>query len=79
MRVGFGLDGTYFGAIPGELFVGDSVVLVCAVLGSLAAGVLAAWGVCQAVFGLFRMWAAAEPAPTPAPEVAVPAAPILEG
>ena len=42
----------------------DSVVLVCAVLASLAAGVLVAHGVCLAMFGLFRMHArqvAAEP------------------
>ena len=31
------------------------VMLVCAVLASLATGVLAAYGVCLAMFGLFRM------------------------
>ena len=35
----------------------DSVVLVCAVLGSLASGVMAAYGVCIVMFGLFRMHA----------------------
>ncbi len=35
----------------------DSVVLVCAVLASLASGVLVAYGVCVAVFGVFRMTA----------------------
>ncbi|HEX9198380.1 MAG TPA: hypothetical protein VF865_02395 [Acidobacteriaceae bacterium] len=35
----------------------DSVVLVCAVLASLAAGVLVAHGVCLAMFGVFRMHA----------------------
>ena len=31
------------------------VVLVCAVLASLASGVLAAYGICVAMFGIFRM------------------------
>jgi len=35
----------------------DFVMLVCAVLAALAAGVLAAYGVCLAMFGLFRMHA----------------------
>ena len=35
----------------------DMVMLVCAVLASLATGVLAAYGVCLAMFGLFRMHA----------------------
>jgi hypothetical protein len=35
----------------------DFVMLVCAVLASLAAGVLAAYGVCVGMFGLFRMHA----------------------
>jgi len=35
----------------------DFVTLVCAVLASLAAGVLAAYGVCVGMFGLFRMHA----------------------
>jgi len=34
--------------------VSDSVVLVCAVLASMAFGVLVAYGVCEAVFGLLR-------------------------
>jgi hypothetical protein len=32
-------------------------MLVCAVLASLAAGVLVAYGVCVGMFGLFRMHA----------------------
>lgn len=32
----------------------DSVMLVCAVFGALAAGVLAAYGVCLAMFAMFR-------------------------
>jgi hypothetical protein len=57
--------------------VGDSVVLVCAVFGSLAAGVLAALGLCQAMFSLFRMSA---PHLAPTPEVPVSTtATILEG
>ena len=32
-----------------------SIVLVCAVLASLAVGVLVAYGVCMAMFGVFRM------------------------
>lgn len=37
--------------------VGDFVMLVCAVLASLTAGVLAAYGVCLGMFGVFRMHA----------------------
>ena len=36
----------------------DSVVLVCAVLASLASGVLVAYGLCVAMFGIFRIHAA---------------------
>jgi hypothetical protein len=32
----------------------SSIVLVCAVLASLAAGVLVAYGICQAMFALFH-------------------------
>ena len=32
----------------------DFVMLVCAVLASLATGVLMAYGVCVGIFGLFR-------------------------
>jgi len=39
----------------GVFWVSDSIVLVCAVLASLAAGVLVAYAVCQMVFGLMRM------------------------
>ena len=42
----------------------DSVTLVCAVLASLASGVLLAYGVCLAVFALFRMHALRSPAPS---------------
>ena len=35
----------------------DLVMLVCAVLASLASGVLAAYGVCVGMFGLFRVHA----------------------
>ena len=35
--------------------VTSSIVLVCAVLASLAVGVLVAYGVCMAMFGVFRM------------------------
>ena len=44
----------------------DSVVLVCAVFASLASGVLLAYGVCQAIFALFRMHARQAPAPSQA-------------
>jgi hypothetical protein len=37
--------------------VSDLVVLVCAVLASLASGVMVAYGACIAMFGLFRMHA----------------------
>ena len=35
----------------------DSMMLVCAVLGSLAAGVLAAYGICLGMFRIFRIHA----------------------
>jgi len=35
----------------------DSIVLVCAVFASLASGVLVAYGLCQLMFGLFRIHA----------------------
>jgi hypothetical protein len=35
----------------------DLMMLVCAVLAALAAGVLVAYGVCLGMFGLFRMHA----------------------
>ena len=44
----------------------DSVVLVCAVFASLASGVLLAYGVCQAIFALFRMSTRQSPAPSQA-------------
>ena len=33
----------------------SSIVLVCAVLASLAVGVLVAYGICMAMFATFRM------------------------
>ena len=35
----------------------DLLMLVCAVLAALTAGVLAAYGVCVSMFGLFRIHA----------------------
>ena len=35
----------------------SSIVLICAVLASLAVGVLVAYGVCIAMFGVFRIHA----------------------
>ena len=44
----------------------DLVMLVCAVLVALAAGVMVAYGACIAMFGLFRMHAKqAATAPSP--------------
>jgi predicted phage tail protein len=37
--------------------VNSSIVLVSAVLASLAVGVLVAYGVCMAMFGIFRIHA----------------------
>jgi uncharacterized YccA/Bax inhibitor family protein len=39
------------------LFVISSIVLICAVLASLAVGVLVAYGVCVGMFVVFRMHA----------------------
>jgi hypothetical protein len=39
------------------MFVNSSIVLISAVLASLAAGVLLAYGICLAMFGMFRMHA----------------------
>jgi len=61
----------------GNVSVSDSVVLVCAVLASLASGVLLAYGVCQAVFALFRVHAQQAPARSK-PRVAVSAS-VVEG
>jgi predicted phage tail protein len=55
----------------------DSVVLVCAVLASLASGVLVAYGVCLAMFGLFRM--TAQQATTKAEAAVRRPASIVEG
>lgn len=55
----------------------DTVTLVCAVLASMAFGVLLAYGVCQAVFALFRMHALRSPAPS---QVRLPSrATVVEG
>ena len=40
-------------------------MLVCAVLASLAAGVLVAYGVCLGMFGLFRMHGASRQVKAP--------------
>jgi len=40
-----------------EYFVYSSIMLICAVLASLATGVLAAYGVCIAMFNIFRIHA----------------------
>jgi predicted phage tail protein len=37
--------------------VNSSIVLISAVLASLAAGVLVAYGICMAMFGVFRIHA----------------------
>jgi len=54
--------------------VSTSIVLVVAVLGSLAVGVLAAYGVCLAMFALFRIHAhtltTAKPVVKVAPQIA---------
>jgi len=53
----------------------SSIVLVCAVLASLAAGVLLAYGICQAMFALFHSHArkiartASRPAIIPTPAI----------
>jgi hypothetical protein len=39
------------------MFVNSSIVLISAVLASLAVGVLVGYGVCIAMFGIFRMHA----------------------
>jgi uncharacterized protein (DUF2062 family) len=40
--------------VEGWISMGDSIMLVCAVLASLAAGVLVAYGVCVGMFAMFR-------------------------
>jgi hypothetical protein len=44
--------------VEGFAPLSDSVVLVCAVLASLASGVLVAYGLCVAMFAAFRIHAA---------------------
>ncbi|MDP9052228.1 MAG: hypothetical protein M3O31_16140 [Acidobacteriota bacterium] len=60
-----------------ELLLIDLLMLLCAVLGSLAAGVLAAYGVCVGLFGLLRTHAQQAPVKQVARVPA--AAPIAEG
>lgn len=43
--------------IPQEWLVNSSIVLISAVLASLASGVLVAYGICMAMFGVFRIHA----------------------
>jgi hypothetical protein len=57
--------------------VTDLLMLMCAVLASLAAGVLAAYGVCLGLFGLFRTHA--RQAPVKQVVRAASSAPIAEG
>ena len=40
------------------IWVTDSVVLICAVLASMASGVLVAYGICLGMFRIFQMHAA---------------------
>jgi hypothetical protein len=47
--------GTAEGPLPRESGLSATVMLVCAVLASLALGVLVAYGVCGAMFRVFRM------------------------
>jgi hypothetical protein len=54
-------------------------MLVCAVLASLAAGVLAAYGVCVGMFGLFRVHARQAPVKVKAPVRVGSGAKIVEG
>lgn len=55
----------------------DSIVLVCAVLASMAAGVLMAYGVCLGMFRVFQMRAAQ--AEMKAERTVVVAAQIVQG
>jgi hypothetical protein len=57
--------------------VTDSAVLVCAVLASLASGVLVACGVLQMMFGLFRMHA--RQVAVQSQRQLIPAAQVVEG
>lgn len=51
----------------------SSIMLVCAVLASLAVGVLVAYGVCIAMFGIFQMHARQVAAGRGAQSVVAPA------
>jgi hypothetical protein len=53
--------------------VTSSIVLVCAVLASLASGVLVAYGICMAMFAAFRMHVRQVAASTGARRVVAPA------
>ena len=43
--------------VESEVSVNSSIVLICAVLASLAVGVLLAYGICLAMFNVFRIHA----------------------
>jgi hypothetical protein len=58
--------------------VNSSIVLISAVLASLAVGVLVAYGVCMAMFGIFRMHVRQVAAVNSAQRVVVPAR-VVEG
>jgi hypothetical protein len=58
--------------------VSSSIVLISAVLASLAAGVLIAYGVCVAMFGIFRIHARQVAAVRMARSVVAPT-PVVEG
>jgi uncharacterized membrane protein SpoIIM required for sporulation len=53
-----------------------SIVLVCAVLAAMAAGVLIAYGICHAMFALFRIHAR-QAAPSSVEVASVPQ--VVEG
>jgi uncharacterized protein (DUF2062 family) len=59
------------------VLVKDSIVLVCAVLASLAAGVLVAYGVCLGFFRVFQM--RAQQAEVRSAQPVAGAAQIVEG
>jgi hypothetical protein len=61
----------------GSFPLSDFVMLACAVLAALAAGVLVAYGVCLGVFGLFRM--RAKQAAAEAPVRVASGAKVVEG
>jgi hypothetical protein len=58
--------------------VSTSIVLISAVLASLAVGVLIAYGVCMAMFGIFRIHARQVAAEKRARNMVAPT-PVVEG